>query len=273
MGAETGISWCDMTFNPWWGCTRLSEACRRCYAATWAKRHGTDWGPEADRRFFSDNHWNEPRKWNRKAERDGVRRRVFCASMADVFEDREDLWDPRYRLWSLIDETPNLIWMILTKRPENIRLMIPHSWLDAPPKNIWWGATIEQQRHLNRYSGLAIPAEKRFLSLEPLLENMDLEFRGTRPKHWKLGVGPIAELIDLVIVGGESGSGARPMRPEWARSIRQQCFEFGIAYHLKQWGEHDCSGSRVGKKAAGRMLDGRLYDEIPDYEGKETASV
>src|SRR5688572_457301 len=110
MGANSAIEWTDNTFNPWWGCQRVSPGCEHCYAETFDRRvHGRGnehWGPSADRRFFGDKHWAEPRKWNREAEESGVRQRVFCASMADVFEDRRDLDDQRARLWDLIRETP-----------------------------------------------------------------------------------------------------------------------------------------------------------------------
>lgn len=122
MGKDTGITWTDSTFNPWWGCEKVSPGCTNCYAATFDKRVGGDhWGAKAGRRFFGDKHWREPEKWNRDAAKSGERHRVFCASMADVFEDRDDLVQPRIRLFHLISETPNLDWLLLTKRPENIR--------------------------------------------------------------------------------------------------------------------------------------------------------
>ncbi len=275
MGANTKIEWADHTFSPWWGCTRVSEACRFCYAESWAKRWGTGWGPEADRRFFPDKHWNEPRKWNRKAERDSVRRRVFCASMADVFEKREDLVEHRERLWKLIDETPHLIWMLLTKRPENILEMIPQAWIKKAPATVWYGTTIEENKHvIDRIDALAnVPAIVRFLSCEPMIGPLELGLAGTRPKTWRMGYGPVADAIHWVIAGGESGPKARPMNPEWPGALQRECAEFDVPFLFKQWGEHDCSGSRVGKKAAGRALFGSTYDETPEYEGKEIASV
>ena len=114
MGTETAISWCDHTFNPWWGCVRVSPACQHCYAETFSKRVGLKvWGPESDRRFFGPKHWAEPLKWNTAAVKAGVRRRVFCASMADVFEDRADLLNERLRLFQLIEDTPQLDWLLL----------------------------------------------------------------------------------------------------------------------------------------------------------------
>ena len=120
MSERTAIGWCDHTFNPWWGCQRVSDGCARCYAEAMAKRTGNPvWGPGA-RRFFGEKHWQEPVRWNAAAERLSVRRRVFCGSMCDVFEDRPDLVEPRGRLWRLIRATPHLDWLLLTKRPENI---------------------------------------------------------------------------------------------------------------------------------------------------------
>src|SRR5687767_4291955 len=114
MGQNTRIEWTHHTFNPWWGCVRVSPACKNCYADSWANRLGLElWGAKAPRRFFSDSHWAEPIRWNREAQRLGVRRRVFCASMGDVFEDRRDLDSARAKLWKLIDETSSLDWLLL----------------------------------------------------------------------------------------------------------------------------------------------------------------
>lgn len=120
MGIETEIAWTDSTFNPWWGCQRVSPGCERCYAETFAKRVGLQvWGPKQERRFFGEKHWREPLRWNEQAAKAGARRRVFCASMADVFEERLDLAAARARLFGLIRLTPSLDWLLLTKRPEN----------------------------------------------------------------------------------------------------------------------------------------------------------
>lgn len=122
MAKDSGIEWTHHTFNPWWGCVRLSPACAHCYAETWARRVGMDlWGGDAPRRFFSENHWREPLRWNSEAQRLGVRARVFCASMADVFEPRTDLDPWRERLWGLIEKTSHLDWLLLTKQPGHIK--------------------------------------------------------------------------------------------------------------------------------------------------------
>ena len=121
MGANSKIEWTTHTFNPWWGCTKVSEACKHCYAEAWAKRVGQNvWGPKPERRLLSDNHWRQPLKWNRDAANAAERPRVFCASMADVFEDRDELIEHRDRLFDLIEATPKLDWLVLTKRPQNV---------------------------------------------------------------------------------------------------------------------------------------------------------
>jgi protein gp37 len=280
MGQDSAIEWTDHTFNPWWGCTRVSPACQHCYAETLAHRFGTEWGKNADRRFFGDKHWNEPRRWDRAAAKAGVRRRVFCASMADVFEDRPELAEHRERLWRLVADTPHLDWLLLTKRPENVLSMTPWAWRvgehsDPPhhedpihwPRNAWVGTTVEDQEHADERIPhlLAVPAPVRFLSCEPLLG----------PIWLRLGVGMRHEGIGWVIAGGESGPGARPMQLEWATDLRDQATGAGVPFLFKQWGEwRPIEGDeadelnphgliRVGKKEAGRQLGGRTWDELP----------
>jgi protein gp37 len=264
MGQDSKIEWTQHTFNPWWGCAKVSPACNHCYAEAWSRRLGLSlWGSRGARRTFGDNHWNEPLRWNRRAGAAGVRSRVFCASMADVFEDRADLNEARARLWQTISATPNLDWLLLTKRPENASRMVP--WGDAWPANVWLGATVESgEWALKRLPALlATPAAIHFLSCEPLLEGLDLAAWFERGRSEESG----RSRIDWVIVGGESGRTARPMELEWARKLRDQCQRHGVLLHFKQWGEWapDASGKprRVGKKAAGRTLDGRTWDEVP----------
>src|SRR5690348_736847 len=192
MGEGTKIQWTDHSFNPWWGCTRVSPGCEHCYAEAFAKRTGLGWGVAAERRFFGDKHWNEPRRWNAAAEKEGRRHRVFCASMADVFEDRPELAPWRERLWDLIDETPWLDWQLLTKRPENVNRLVTPAWhTGAWPENVWLGTTVEDQRRAEERIPelLNCAAKVRFLSCEPLLGPVDLDLDG----------------IQWVIVGGESG--------------------------------------------------------------------
>jgi protein gp37 len=182
---NTKIEWCHHTFNPWWGCTRVSPGCEHCYAEAFAKRTGHQvWGVKAPRRLFGDEHWAEPLRWDAAAAAAGERRRVFCASMADVFEDREDLEDQRARLYRLTRDTPWLDWLLLTKRPENAERLWENAQADADGfclpspwrANHWFGTTAEdQQRATERLPHLlAPPAAVRFVSYEPALEAVDL---------------------------------------------------------------------------------------------------
>jgi protein gp37 len=270
MGKNSRIEWAHHTFNPWWGCTKISEACRHCYAETWSKRVGQNvWGVKAKRRFFGDEHWSEPLHWNKQARELSMRFRVFCASMADVFEDRRDLDVWRDKLWELIAATPRLDWLLLTKRPEVVARLVP--WDDAWPQNVWFGTTVEDQDSaVARLSYLSkLPAIVRFISAEPLLGPLDV-----RP--W------LGSTIDWVITGGESGPKARPSSPSWFKGLLDQCNETGVAFLFKQWGDWAPGPSkkttpgrgvevadgtvmlRIGKKAAGRMLDGALWDGLPE---------
>jgi len=232
MGQDSKIEWTHHTFNPWWGCVKVSDGCKHCYADTFSKRYGHDiWGVDKPRRFFGDKHWNEPVKWNREAEKAGERRRVFCASMADVFEGREDCAPHRWRLFNLIETTPNLDWLLLTKRPENILNLLPTNWLIDPRPNVWLGTTVENQEQAGRRIPelLEAPAVVRFLSCEPLLGPVNLHEVTRNPFGGIPG-------IDWVIAGGESGHHARPMAEAWARDLRDQCNNAGIAFFMKQMG-------------------------------------
>lgn len=247
MGDTTEISWPDSTFNPWIGCAKVSAGCKNCYASveTFTRRErarGIElWGENAARHVTSDANWKKPLAWNREAAKAGVRRRVFCASLADVFEDRPDLCAPRARLWCLIAETPHLDWLLLTKRPENASRLAglafadmdndPGAWLP----NIWLGTTVEDQRRADERIPhlLRVPAAVRFLSCEPLLE------RVTLAPHLPLWgpVGRPGEMdIHWVICGGESGHHARPFDVAWLRSLRDECARRGVAFFAKQLG-------------------------------------
>lgn len=273
MAKDSDIEWTHHTFNPWWGCVKLSPACAHCYAESWAKRVGMDlWGGDAPRRFFSEHHWREPLKWNSHAEATGERTRVFCASMADVFEPRTDLDPWREKLWGLIEATPWLDWLLLTKRPGQIKHVYP--WAKAARDNVWLGTTAENQKWADRRIErlLRVEAKVRFLSCEPLLSAIDLT-------PWLQ-----QQQITWVIAGGESGGQARPTHPNWVRALRDQCKTQGVAFHFKQWGhwspeargEHisrtieleDGAGTRARlawrpKKTSGRVLDGRTWDGYP----------
>lgn len=282
MGKESKIEWTHHTFNPWWGCVRVSPACKFCYAESWAKRLGADiWGSKAERRFFTDTHWQEPIKWDKEAAADGVRQRVFCASMADVFENRKDLHSSRERLWGLIEATPNLDWLLLTKRIEHVRKLAP--WQGKWPGNIWLGASTEKQNWLEKRVDhlLVHDVVVRFVSAEPLLGPLDIAQWLVKPKSRHMG-------INWVIAGGESGAHARWMNPIWAESLRDQCRAAGVPFHFKQWGhwapeeivEEGISARaqrievvgrmgemirmvKVGKTKSGRVLGGSTWDEFP----------
>lgn len=233
MAERSKIEWTDHTFNPWTGCTKVSPACDHCYAEGWAKRSGhVEWGPHGARRRTKT--WGNPVKWNARLEGTGRRERVFCASLADVFDNHrsiEQSW--RDDLWALIERTPNLDWLLLTKRPQNIQRFIPADWLDRGcPENVWLGATAENQEEADRRIPhlIAIPASVRFLSMEPLLGPVDLT-------RWSGLVDDCDFGLDWIITGGESGPGARPSHPDWFRSLRDQCVNANVAFHFKQWGE------------------------------------
>jgi protein gp37 len=246
---QTGIQWTTHTFNPWWGCSRVSPACAHCYADTLARRYGHRlWDDAGRRRFFSEQHWSQPLRWNRQAERDGVASMVFCASMADVFEAHNELEPWRQRLWHLIEQTPMLDWQLLTKRPENVASMVP--WREHWPANVWVGTSIENARHTFRADILReLPASVRFISAEPLLGSL---FVNGRPNRRPLEL----DGIDWVIAGGESGPRHRPLELAWVRELRDACLETQTPFFYKQ------QGGRT-PKIGGRTLDGRTWDEFP----------
>lgn len=357
MGTETKIEWTDHTFNPWRGCSKVSPGCDHCYAETMSKRNpgvlGV-WGDAGTRVVASESYWKQPLKWDRQSATDGVRRRVFCASLADVFEawlgpisvgqlgevlskpglDRESgpenwvpawpedtvrdpqgwrlvtLDDVRRRLFALIDCTPNLDWILLTKRPENIRRMWPvplnspcrqgdglvsHDYLGdrcrkcdgGRRENVWLLTSVENQEQADKRIPELLECRNLSpvlgLSCEPLLGPVIL---------------PKCRELDWVIVGGESGPNARAMHPDWARGLRDQCQDAGVPFFFKQWGEwwpmdqgcgdpdEDCKRQfvwvdpskgttrnngcepdalmlRLGKKQAGHLLDGDVFQEFP----------
>lgn len=348
MGTNTKIEWAHHTFNPWIGCTKVSPACDNCYAENMmdSRLKVVQWGAGQPRKRTGDANWKQPLEWNKKAAANGIRYRVFCASLADVFDNEvPTAW--RVDLFRLIENTPHLDWLLLTKRIGNVDRMIDEAGaimsdsLLWPMKNVWLGATICNQEEADRDIPklLAVPAAKRFLSIEPLLASIDLESAcdiGERlvcAGSWNEHAEPqrclaairhcSIRLLDWVIVGGESGNHARPMHPDWVRSLRDQCHAAGVAFHFKQWGEYhtlslnvstgdavfrqftshqqwvnkattwvnggiciDRHGQqlknggdfkraqdagafpvtvmhRVGKANAGRILDGRTFDEFP----------
>lgn len=330
---DTKIEWATHTFNPWIGCTKVSPACDHCYAENLmdSRMHVVQWGAGRPRRRTKARTWNDPVRWNAEAQRTGVRARVFCASLADVFDNEvPDQW--RMDLFALIAKTSHLDWMLLTKRIGNARPYLQRDGLahDLVGERVWLGATICHQAEADRDIPklLATPAAKRFVSMEPLLGPVDLErirvdtgptlgrwIDALRGHTWDESVyagggaplhsdPPDIDRLDWVIVGGESGPQARPMRPQWARDVRDQCATADVPFLFKQWGEWgpdwegaetcgscgkakfdainergDCGhcGSadwiaaakpletlrHVGKKMAGRLLDGRTWDGVP----------
>lgn len=308
MAENSKIEWTTHTFNPWIGCTKVSAACDHCYAEAWDKRftNGKRWGPHASRTRTKT--WGNPIKWNRQAQGAKHRPRVFCASLADVFDNHKSI-QPEWRrdLWRLIENTPNLDWLLLTKRPQNVQKLCPWTFGTFPP-NVWIGTTVENQVTAEqRIWHLAqIPCKIRFLSCEPLTGPLVLD--GTTTPYAEAYNALTGELsatnwvqpIDWVICGGESGASARPMHPNWATSLRDQCEASDVPFFFKQWGEWgpdnlsdspakslwmstdgtlidggiyqvqnaDCAKPvslvvRHGKKAAGRTLDGREWNEVP----------
>jgi protein gp37 len=245
VGKDSGIEWTHHTFNPWMGCVEVSPACDHCYARTLVTgRMGLPvWGKDAERRETSLSYWHQPFAWDRAAERDGVRRRVFCGSLCDVMEDRKDLNRIRGDLYKLIESTPHLDWLLLTKRPQNFRRFLPEHWLESPLANVWGMTTVESSEYRWRVAALLeTPFAVRGLSVEPLLGPVDLSCvpwpQGWRhPDEISDGIDPLRfnrAKLDWVIVGGESGPVARPMQAEWALALRDQCVAAGVPFFFKQ---------------------------------------
>jgi len=310
---KTSIEWAHYTFNPWRGCTKVSDGCKFCYADRDSKRNPKVlgiWGPNGTRAIGADAYMRLPFKWNDEAKAAGERRRVFCASLADFFEGPESMpaeadgpvTMQRWRTFDIIPETPWLDWLLVTKRPENIRRMWPLSYLLKGLPNVWLLTSVEDQETADRRIPELLKCRDLSpvlgLSMEPLLGAIHLDHHGV-PAWWQGQLNPISQL-DWIIAGGESGAKSRPMHPDWARSVRDQCQAAGVPFFFKQWGEwkpaDECEGerrvlifqgeagarpisgpknpewhdwpngwasARVGKKAAGRRLDGRTWDELP----------
>lgn len=236
MAEITGIAWCDHTFNPWIGCTKVSAACDFCYAEALMdhRHHRVTWGGE--RSLTSDDNWAQPYRWNKKAKQDGVRRKVFCASLADVFDNQvPETW--RSRLWAVIDACRDLDWLLLTKRPQNIAKMLPDGirpWGEGAWPNVWLGTTAENQTEWDRrWPHLRkVPAAVHFISIEPQLS--EVFFRPDKP-GW-------------VICGGESGPKARLFDIAWARDLRDQCAEARVPFFMKQFGSNPVGISGITGK-------------------------
>lgn len=234
MGEFTGISWCDHTFNYVWGCSEITEECNFCYAREQAKRFGFPDLWSGAYRIMSDNYWNDPLRWARKAHEAGKRHRVFTSSMADVF-DMDAPEDQRVRLFDLILHTPDLDWLILTKRPGQARSFLRRLWGNSPWANVWLGVSAGLQKNADAFVPilLTIPAAIHFVSYEPALEFVDFKpwLPGPHPhmNGWRDG-------LNWVIPGGESGRNARPCDPAWLERVVMQCRETNVKCFVKQMG-------------------------------------
>lgn len=283
MGENTKIEWCDHTWNPWIGCTKVSVgpcgACESCYAEDMMdRRYGrVRWGAGEDRVRTSVANWREPYKWNRIAQAAGSRPTVFCLSLGDIWDNEVDpMW--RREAFDVMNDTPHLTYLLLSKRIGNaVKMCDPAAGNPLLPRNAALGATMVTQEEWDRdmpklrHAGEVLEARFTFASVEPMLGEINAS----------------GNLPDWVIVGGESGSKARPMHPTWARSLRDQCVAARIPFHFKQHGEwfgelgsgnyrpasngiqlHSFGDGyiarRVGKKAAGRLLDGQEWNEMPE---------
>lgn len=236
MAENTKIQWCDHTFNPWIGCAKVNEGCQNCYAENLmdARYHKVRWGPSGTRQRTKT--WNDPPKWNRAAVAADERRKVFCASLADVFEDRDELAPWRSDLFRLIDRCQNLDFLLLTKRPENIRRM----WQGPNRGNCWLGTSVANQKNLDECGPRLLAARGLgpylFLSIEPQIGLIDLSrFLFPMP------------VFDWVIVGGESRQGGEPraFNLDWARLIVRQCREAAVPCFVKQMGSNAYDGGRI----------------------------
>jgi protein gp37 len=244
VGQNTSIAWTDHTFNPWTMCTPIGPGCDNCYASAWAKRTGRgEYRQGVPRVRTTDANWREPLKWDKKAASAGVRRRVFCASLADVF-DNEVPSEWRYDLWKLIEATPNLSWLLVTKRVGNVYNMVPWAWQARFPDNVRLLITVCNQEEADRDIPklLALPC-KNGVSYEPALGAVD--WRPFLAKCYHDADKP-KRGVEWVICGGESTQGAGKARPfdiAWARSTVAQCKAAGVRVFMKQIGSRPVAGS------------------------------
>ncbi len=260
MSEKTKISWTDATWNPWQGCHKVSAGCTNCYMFREKNRFGQT--PDvvvrsAERTFLSPLHWKEPRK-------------IFVCSWSDFFIEEADAW--RAEAWDIIRQTPHHTYQLCTKRPERIKYCLPPDWGDGW-KNVWLGVTAENQEMADLRIPILLetPAAVRWVSCEPLLGPLWLD----RPLLERL---VYSVTIDWVVVGGESGRDARPMQPDWARTLRDQCAAENMPFFFKQWGEWGTHSKNIqtgepifrsfasyeewANKAATRVQGGRCFDRL-----------
>lgn len=228
MAKNSGINWTDHTANFWWGCQKVSDGCKNCYAETWARRYGKQiWGPaETTEREYKKAVWKDLLKWDKEAKAEGIRRRVFVSSMSDFLEDHPQVVDWRVSAMEIIEKLESLDVLLLTKRPENAEKFLSN-WFDEWPSHVWFGTTIENNKQIQRMlDAIRVPAKIHFFSVEPMLGQVDMHFIGEKnPELW-------------VICGGESGPKCRPFDYAWARDLRDQCKQAGVAFWMKQAGGH-----------------------------------
>jgi len=267
MSKNSEIGWTHHTANPWWGCVRVSPACDHCYASVIATRlseglfgHRVTWGPGGRQGHKMDELEREAPRWDRAAAKVGEQHRVFCGSMCDWAEGRADQRESLARLFPLIQRTPNLSWLLLTKRPNIGRRLLAEAYGATLPPNIWVGSTIENQEWADKRLPhlLAIDSAVRFVSVEPQLGPLNLL------RH----LGPGFGQINWVICGGESGAGARGSADVlgWYRSLRDQCLESGARFFFKQWGRFQQNGEtivRLRGKNPNNALDGVRWEQYP----------
>ncbi len=264
MAENSKIEWTNHTWNPWIGCTKVSLACANCYAEDMMDhRYGkARWGAGEDRVRTSAHNWNEPLRWNRKAAAAGKIETVFCLSLGDIWDNEVDpLW--RRQAFEVMEKTPNLLYLLLSKRIGNaVKMCDPWAGERLPPQNVAIGATVvnpdEWGRDMPKLAHAATLLTPRFTfaSVEPMLGGINA--RGILP-GW-------------VICGGESGPNARPTHIEWARSLRDQCAAANVPFFFKQWGEwapddplaNHTSMRRVGKARSGHLLDGQEWHQFPE---------
>lgn len=267
---NSNIEWTDHSWNPWYGCHKVSQGCAHCYMFREQQRFGRDPGiVQRSRTTF-----RAPLSWARAARRRQAHQCVFTCSWSDFFIEDADAW--RSEAWEIIRQTPELIYLILTKRPERIAGCLPEDW-GLGWEHVWLGVSVEDQAAADRRVPLLleIQSQGRFVSAEPLLGPVNLScYLHTL---WAYN-GPdypdgVSRGLDWVIAGGESGSQARPCNPAWVRALRDQCEAADVPFFFKQWGEYlplEAPGVEVdylgvGRKQAGRTLDGREWQERPQF--------